>query len=57
MIEAYQIPIEETVECKVCLKEVPVSETNSDEARDYVFHFCGIECYEKWQQQDVKETA
>ena len=56
MNEAIQIPLEGTVECKVCLNEVPLSEVNSDEARDYVFHFCGIECYERWQQQEIDVT-
>ncbi|MDH5446382.1 MAG: DUF3330 domain-containing protein [Gammaproteobacteria bacterium] len=55
MIEAHKIPMEETVECQICLKEVPVSEANSDEARDYVFHFCGIECYGKWQEQEKQQ--
>ncbi|MDH5648305.1 MAG: DUF3330 domain-containing protein [Gammaproteobacteria bacterium] len=42
------------VECKVCLKEIPVSEARSDEALGYVIHFCGLECYEKWKNQEKK---
>ena len=45
---------EEKVACEVCLKEVPVSEAKSDEARDYVAHFCGLECYSKWQAKEAK---
>lgn len=55
MTESKQAPNEEMVECKVCLKEVPVSEASSDEARDYVFYFCGDDCYEKWQKQEARE--
>jgi hypothetical protein len=37
------------VACEVCLKEVPVSEAKVAEATDYVVHFCGLDCYEKWK--------
>ena len=39
------------VACEVCLKEVPRSEAIVPEATDYVVHFCGLDCYEKWKQQ------
>ncbi len=41
----------ETVACEVCLKEVPVSEATVPEAADYVVHFCGLDCYQKWKAQ------
>jgi len=43
----------ELVACEVCLKEVPKSEATIPEARDYVAHFCGLSCYEKWKSQNV----
>jgi hypothetical protein len=39
----------ERVACEICMKEIPVDEANSVEGSDYVFHFCGLECFEKWQ--------
>jgi Domain of unknown function (DUF3330) len=39
------------VSCEVCLKEVPITEATIPEATDYVVHFCGLECYEKWKSQ------
>jgi len=39
--------------CKVCLKEIPASESQSAEAEDYVLYFCGIECYDRWHRQDA----
>jgi hypothetical protein len=33
------------------MKEVPIDEANSFEAVDYVIHFCGLECFEKWKQK------
>ena len=47
---------DEKVECKVCLKEVPVSEARSEEATDYVVHFCGLECYSKWKEQNQQQN-
>ena len=44
------------ISCEICMKEIPVSEAKSSEASDYVYHFCGLECYEKWKKQEqVKE--
>jgi hypothetical protein len=36
------------VACEVCLKEIPRSVARSLEGPDYVYHFCGQGCYEKW---------
>lgn len=43
------------VACSVCMKEIPVSEANSVEARGYVAYFCGLDCYQQWQQQQRDE--
>lgn len=45
------------VECEVCMKEIPASESMSDEASDYVMHFCGLECYGKWRQQSEDKNS
>ncbi|SEO47713.1 DUF3330 domain-containing protein [Nitrosovibrio sp. Nv6] len=42
----------EKVPCKVCLKEIPLSEAMNEEAVDYVLYFCGLECYAKWEKQE-----
>ena len=55
MTEEKTLPKEEKVACTVCLKEIPISEAKSEEATDYVFHFCGSECYAKWKEQADKE--
>jgi len=47
----------EIVECEICLKEIPVSEAKMDEAVDYVHHFCGIECYARWREQETPEKS
>jgi hypothetical protein len=41
------------VPCWVCLKEIPVSEATSEEAVDYVLHFCGLKCYAKWEKRET----
>ena len=48
---------EEKVACDVCLKEIPISEAMSEEATDYVAHFCGLDCYTKWKEQKKKEEG
>lgn len=42
---------EQTLDCEVCFKEIPISEARSEEATDYVHHYCGLECYARWQAQ------
>lgn len=51
-------PVEvERVLCKVCLTEIPITEAIVPEATDYVAHFCGLDCYEKWKNQSKKPDA
>ena len=38
-----------TVACEVCLKEIPRSVARSAEGVDYVYYFCGADCYARWQ--------
>lgn len=42
----------EIIECSECLKEIPASEAKSAEGIDYVAHFCGLECYDKWIKEN-----
>lgn len=37
------------VACDVCLKDIPRSVAQSEEGTDYVYYFCGPECYERWR--------
>ena len=45
----------EHVSCDICMNEIPIDEANSFEAQDYVVHFCGLECFEKWKKK--KQSA
>ena len=47
----------ERVSCEICLKEVPKSDAKNAEVHDYTLHFCGLECYGKWQKQEEKEKV
>ncbi|MCK4950749.1 MAG: DUF3330 domain-containing protein [Gammaproteobacteria bacterium] len=44
------------VKCEICLKEVPKSEAKVAEAQEYVMHFCGLDCYDKWQKKSESEA-
>jgi len=41
----------EHVSCDICMKEIPIDEANSFETVDYVIHFCGLECFDKWKEK------
>jgi hypothetical protein len=45
----------EYVACDICLKEIPIDEARNFEATDYLVHFCGLECFEKWQQKNQRQ--
>ena len=46
------------VSCEVCLTEIPKSVARSYEGPDYVYYFCGGDCYQKWQAQNgMREIA
>lgn len=40
------------VRCDACFAEVPLSVAKSVEGLDYVRHFCGLNCLEKWLLQN-----
>jgi hypothetical protein len=48
---------DEMVACEVCLKEIPKAEAKSEEATDYIVHFCGLDCYSKWKEQKMKDES
>lgn len=45
------------ISCKICLKEVPLSEAKSAEAVDYVAYFCGLDCYNEWKKKGEKAVS
>lgn len=36
--------------CEMCLKEIPADAVKSVDVRDYVHHFCGLDCFDAWQK-------
>lgn len=40
-----QSNIQVKLKCEECCETIP----HSVEAEEYVLHFCGLNCYEKWQ--------
>jgi hypothetical protein len=45
----------ERVACGICLREVPYTDAQHDEGGDYVMHFCGLECYKIWREQNKED--
>ena len=40
--------------CRGCREQVPLSEASIAEAVDYIIHFCGLECYARWAEEQQK---
>ena len=45
----------EITSCEICMKEVPVSATLREEGADYIHHFCGLDCLERWRRKAPQE--
>ncbi|MGD8559491.1 MAG: DUF3330 domain-containing protein [Gammaproteobacteria bacterium] len=56
MAESEKVTDPQLVECEVCLTEVPASGAANEETSDYVFYFCGIDCYAQWKEKARRET-
>lgn len=41
--------------CEECCAQIPTSAAVTAEGVDYVHHFCGQACYEKWQAKQQEE--
>ena len=35
--------------CEICLQDIDHEKAETFEVEDYVHHFCGLDCYSKWQ--------
>lgn len=51
MAESQVVP--EQVSCEVCLKHIDADATSA-ETEDYVAYFCGLECYQQWQDKKAE---
>lgn len=41
---------EPKIQCSICYKEIPASEAHSIEAEEYVWYFCGPDCFAEWEE-------
>lgn len=46
---------EEKIACHVCKKIIPKAAALHAEGREYVLHFCHIECLDYWKTEQVKK--
>jgi hypothetical protein len=40
----------------VCCKEIPLDAAFTPEGAEYVEHFCGLECYQRFQARAITAT-
>ena len=45
------------IDCEVCLTQIPADSSANMESEEYVYHFCGIHCYEEWKRRNAAQTA
>jgi len=45
---------EEKIACEVCRKMIPKAAALHAEGRDYVLHFCNIDCLDHWKKEKKK---
>lgn len=51
MIQKKDMINTQLIDCSICLKEIPESEAKIFEAQDYLQYYCGLECYQQWQEK------
>ncbi|HHZ6456626.1 DUF3330 domain-containing protein [Salmonella enterica] len=47
---------EPSTSCCVCCKEIPLDAAFTPEGAEYVEHFCGLECYQRFQARASTAT-
>ena len=57
MFETTQLTRTEAVKCEICYRELARSEAQIVKARIYVAHVCGAQCYEEWEEEEMKERT
>jgi hypothetical protein len=45
-----------TTSCCVCCKEIPLDAAFTPEGAEYVEHFCGLECYQRFEARAKAEN-
>ena len=45
-------PTPDTIACEICMKEIPRSVAQCPEGAEYVYYFCGADCYQHWQEKE-----
>ena len=51
MVDEKKKEEEEQLACGICMKDISADNAETFEVDDYVHHFCGLDCYSKWQRQ------
>ena len=54
--EHWGTPNEPSTSCCVCCKEIPLDAAFTPEGAEYVEHFCGLECYQRFQARASTAT-
>jgi len=47
----------ETIACEICMKEIPKDLSKSEESVEYIYYFCGQNCFDKWHKKANKKKS
>lgn len=47
----------EHLTCEQCNREIPASTGHTAEGREYIYHFCGVECLNAWKRKQRQEEG
>ena len=42
------------VSCQTCRSELDPADSYRIDGKEYAYHFCGAECYERWRRESEK---
>jgi len=57
MFETMQSTRSDVVKCEICFSDVPRSAAQRVKARVYSAHVCGPQCYDEWEQEEMRERT
>lgn len=41
--------------CDCCNEDIPPSAALTTEGKDYIYHFCGMQCYDLWKKTNSND--
>jgi len=46
----------ELLDCEVCRSEISANSGVNIKSADFVYYFCGVQCYREWKKRNASRT-